>query len=122
MPRKLPDRRPALTASTMPQAAQVAPSAQVGAQGAAQVAAHAILSTMLDSVAQGTAMFDHDHRLIGWNGRLQQLLDLPDGMLSEALTFKDFVGILVERGAWALIQPAWRRQCVSSPARSTSLM
>jgi PAS domain S-box-containing protein len=76
----------------MPQAAQEA--IQV-----AQEAAHLILSTMLDSVAQGTAMFDQDHRLIGWNGRLQRLLDLPDGVLSEALTFKDFVGILVERGS-----------------------
>jgi PAS domain-containing protein len=86
MPRKLPDRRPALVpSSAIPQAAQDA--------------AHAILSTMLDSVAQGTAMFDQDHRLIGWNGRLQQLLDLPDGMLSEALTFKDFVAILAERGS-----------------------
>jgi len=89
MPPKLPDREPALApSSTMPQAAQVA-----------QEAAHAILSTMLDSVAQGTAMFDQKHRLIGWNGRLQRLLDLPDGALSEALTFKEFVGILVERGS-----------------------
>src|SRR5882762_4321567 len=48
----------------------------------AQEAAHAILSTMLDNVAQGTAMFDQKHRLIGWNGRLQRLLDLPDGALS----------------------------------------
>src|SRR4051812_13335501 len=86
MPRKLPDRRPALVpSSAIPQATQDA--------------AHAILSTMLDSVAQGTAMFDQDHRLIGWNGRLQQLLDLPDGMLSEALTFKDIVAILAERGS-----------------------
>src|SRR5215475_4467293 len=92
MSRKLPDRRPALTpSSTMPQATQLA-------QEAAD-AAHAILSSMLDSVAQGTAMFDPDHKLIGWNSRLQQLLDLADGALSEALTFKDFVAILVERGS-----------------------
>src|SRR5215470_6227209 len=85
MPRKLPDRRPALPpSSAMPQAAQKA----------AQEPAHTILSTMLDRVAQGTAMFDQDHRLVGWNGRLQQLLDLPDGVLSKALTFKDFVAIL----------------------------
>jgi PAS domain-containing protein len=80
---------------------------------AAQDAAHAILSTMLDSVAQGTAMFDQDHRLIGWNGRLQQLLDLPDGMLSEALTFKDFVAIWLNGGVLALSQPALRLQRAS---------
>ena len=86
MSRKLPDRPPALTpSSTMPQEAQRE--------------APAILSIMLDSVAQGTAMFGQDLRLIGWNGRLQLLLDLPAGALSEALTFKDFVGILVERGS-----------------------
>ena len=64
-PRKLPDRRPALApSSTMPQVALEA----------AQEATRVILSTMLDSVAQGTAMFNQDHRLIGWNGQLQRLL------------------------------------------------
>jgi hypothetical protein len=52
MPRKLPDLAPS---STMPQVAQEA----------AQVA-DVILSTMLDSVAQGTAMFDQvETRLFG---------------------------------------------------------
>jgi PAS domain-containing protein len=89
MSRKLPDRWPALVpSSTIPRAAQVA-----------QEPAHTILSTMLDSVAQGTAMFDQDLRLVGWNGRSQRLLDLPDGVLSEALTFKDFVGILAGQGS-----------------------
>jgi PAS domain S-box-containing protein len=94
MSRKLPERRPVLTPSSpLPQAPR-----------AAEVA-HTILSTMLDSVAQGTAMFDPDHRLIGWNGRLQQLLGLPDGVLSEALTFKDFVGLLAERGSLGTQSP-----------------
>src|SRR5690242_11131483 len=90
MSRKLPDRPPALAASsTLPQAAQRE--------------VPAILSTMLDSVAQGTAMFDQDHRLVGWNGRLQRLLDLPGEALSKVLTFKDFVGILVERGSSGIL-------------------
>jgi PAS domain-containing protein len=80
MPRKLPDRRPAFAPSTMPQAAQEA----------AQEVAHAVLSTTLDSVAQGTAMFDQDHSLIGWNGRLQQLHDLPDGVLSRGTDVQGF--------------------------------
>src|SRR5215470_17243966 len=68
---------------------------------AASVNAHnnpTTLWAMLSNVAQGIAMFDADHRLVGWNPRLQQLLDLPDAALSSALTFKDFVGILAERG------------------------
>jgi PAS domain S-box-containing protein len=53
---------------------------------------------MLDNVAQGAAMFDERHRLVGWNRRLQQLLDLSDAALSNAFTLEDFVGILAERG------------------------
>src|SRR5262245_23720357 len=57
-----------------------------------------ILWAMLSNVAQGIAMFDSNHRLVGWNPRLQELLDLSDAALSSALTFKDFIGILAERG------------------------
>src|SRR5262245_18451001 len=83
MSRKLPepDRRPS------PASASIKPRIDP-----------AILSTMLDSVVQGTAMFDESHRLVGWNRRLQDLLGLPDTALSSALTLKDFVGILAERG------------------------
>lgn len=58
----------------------------------------AILRTMLNSVLQGTAMFDAGHRLVGWNRQLLELLDLSDVVLSQTLTFKDFIGILAGRG------------------------
>src|SRR5262245_33415266 len=57
-----------------------------------------ILWAMLSNVAQGIAMFDADHRLVGWNRRLQELLELSDAALSGPLTFQDFVGMLAERG------------------------
>ena len=45
---------------------------------------HAILQTMLDHVAQGIAMFDAGHRLIGWNDELRKLLDLSDDLMARA--------------------------------------
>jgi len=53
---------------------------------------------MLNSVVQGAAMFDPGHRLVGWNRQLQELLDLSDVVLADALTFNDFIGILAGRG------------------------
>jgi len=58
----------------------------------------AILQTMLDNVTQGTAFFDADQQLIGWNGRLLELLDLSEIALSSTLTLRDFAAILAERG------------------------
>lgn len=57
-----------------------------------------VLWAMLSNVTQGIAMFDANHQLVGWNRRLQELLDLSDAALSIRLTLKDFVGILAERG------------------------
>lgn len=56
------------------------------------------LETMLNHVAQGIAMFDADHRLTGWNVQLQELLALPDTLLSDAPGFEQFIGFLAERG------------------------
>jgi PAS domain S-box-containing protein len=81
MPRKQPVRQPAPTPASVN--AQDKPS---------------ILWAMLSNVAQGIAMFDANHRLVGWNPRLQELLDLSDAELSSGLTFKDFVGVLAKRG------------------------
>src|SRR5262247_521774 len=58
----------------------------------------AILRAMLSRVAQGTAMFDAAHRLVGWNQQLLELLDLSDLGLAHGLTFKNFADILAVRG------------------------
>jgi len=81
MPRKQPVRQPVLTPVSLK--AQDTPT---------------ILWAMLSSVAQGIAMFDANHRLVGWNCRLRELLDLSDAVLSSTQTFKDFVGMLADRG------------------------
>lgn len=57
-----------------------------------------LLQTMLDQVAQGIALFDAAHRLVGWNDRLRELLDLPETLLSKAPDLAAFVDHLVARG------------------------
>lgn len=57
-----------------------------------------VLQTMLDQVAQGIAMFDAAHGLVGWNDRLRELLDLSPSLLSSAPSFGEFVGVLAARG------------------------
>ncbi len=57
-----------------------------------------MLRTMLDQVAQGIAMFNAAHRLVGWNDQLRQLLDLSVALLDGAPKFEDFIGFLAARG------------------------
>jgi PAS domain S-box-containing protein len=67
---------------------------------------HAPLQTMLDHVVQGIAMFDSGHRLVAWNARLQQLLDLPEASLAERPTFQAFINVMAERGDFGPRSPS----------------
>ncbi len=41
----------------------------------------------LDSLSQGVAVFDPDGRLLNWNMRLRQMLDLPAALLQQGLAY-----------------------------------
>src|SRR5579859_7031659 len=66
----------------------------------------AMLQTMLDHVAQGIAMFDADHRLVGWNDQLRALLGLADELMARAPRHADFIAHLAARGDFGPPSPS----------------
>jgi len=54
----------------------------------------------LENIAQGVLICDPELRVVLWNRRLLELLDLPDGTISVGLPFADFVRHIARRGEY----------------------
>jgi signal transduction histidine kinase/CheY-like chemotaxis protein len=61
------------------------------------------LRATLENMQQGVAMYDADYRLVTWNQRFREYLELPDEFLDGQRTFSDYIRYLAERGEFGKI-------------------
>jgi len=60
----------------------------------------AVLRVTFDNMGHGVVMFDKDRRMVAWNRRFQELLDLPDERVGASVSFEGFIRHLAERGEY----------------------
>ena len=59
-----------------------------------------ILQRTLANMGEGIIVFDRDFRLIQWNDRVPELLDLPAGFLRVGLTYEELLRFQAQRGEY----------------------
>lgn len=57
-----------------------------------------LLQSTLDNLAQGVSVFDRHFKLVAWNDRFVDLLDLPDWLVRPGASFRDYLQFRAERG------------------------
>jgi PAS domain S-box-containing protein len=56
------------------------------------------LRATLENMDQGVAMYDADHKMILWNSRMREFLDLPDDFFDREHTFEEYLRFTGARG------------------------
>jgi signal transduction histidine kinase/HAMP domain-containing protein len=57
-----------------------------------------VLRVTFDNMGHGVVMFDRDHRMVAWNERFKELLELSDQDVGPDVSFQTFIRRLAERG------------------------
>jgi signal transduction histidine kinase/CheY-like chemotaxis protein len=57
-----------------------------------------LLQSTLDHLAQGVSVFDRHCKLVAWNDRFVDLLELPDWLVRPGASFDDYIRFRSERG------------------------
>ena len=57
-----------------------------------------LLQSTLDNLAQGVSVFDKQFRLVAWNDRFVELLELPDWLVRRGASFQDYLRYRSARG------------------------
>jgi PAS domain S-box-containing protein len=65
-----------------------------------------ILQRTLANMGEGIIVCDRDMKVIGWNDRTLELLDLPQGFLRTNLPYEDYLRLQIERGEFGKVADA----------------
>ncbi|MDV7339338.1 NahK/ErcS family hybrid sensor histidine kinase/response regulator [Terasakiella sp. A23] len=57
-----------------------------------------LLQSTLDNLRQGVSVFDKDLKLVAWNQRFIEVLDLPDGLVEHGMSYERYTRYNVFRG------------------------
>ena len=57
-----------------------------------------LLQATLDNLAQGVSVFDKRLGLVAWNGRFVDLLDLPDSLVRQGVSFEEYLRFRADHG------------------------
>src|SRR5262249_29259062 len=56
------------------------------------------LEATLENMGQGVAMYDADYRLVTWNTRFREIMDLPDEFFERGHSFEEYLRFIGSRG------------------------